>query len=335
MITDATYLLPVRSEAAHPRELTEYLETLAAHLPVVVVDASPDEVFDAVHPEWSRWVRHVRPCPDLGGANGKVRGVLSGVRLVDTELVVIADDDVRYTPASLRSCLDAMAGADLLRPQNHFDPVPWHARWDTARTLLNRATGGDFPGTLLVRRSYLAAGYDGDVLFENLELMRTVAARGGRCRSRPDLFVARRPPSTRHFLGQRVRQAYDEFARPVRLAVWLSVAPVVGRLVVRRRIGSLLAGVGAAVVVAEAGRRRAGGRAYFPATSSLLAPWWIAERAVCSWLAVGRRLRGGVPYAGTTLRRAATPSRVLRRGTVPAPIEGDRTDPGLAVARAG
>jgi len=36
-----------------------------------------------------------------------------------------------------------LAGADLVGPQNFFDPLPWHARWDSARTLLNRASGGD------------------------------------------------------------------------------------------------------------------------------------------------------------------------------------------------
>ncbi|HSL58555.1 MAG TPA: hypothetical protein VK866_11985, partial [Acidimicrobiales bacterium] len=66
--------------------------------------------------------------------------------------------------------------------------------------------------------------------------------------------------------------------------------------------------------VAEAGRRRAGGARVFPPSTAWFAPVWIAERAVCSWLAVATRVRhGGVAYAGTTLTRAATPRRVLRR----------------------
>ena len=121
---------------------------------------------------------------------GKVNGVVTGVRECSHERVVIADDDVRYDAAALRRVVALLDEADLVRPQNYFDPLPWHARWDTARSLLNRVfTGdpafpvGDFPGTLAVRRSaFLASGaYDGDALFENLELMRTIRAAGGRC----------------------------------------------------------------------------------------------------------------------------------------------------------
>jgi hypothetical protein len=79
-------------------------------------------------------------------------------------------------------------------PQNYFDPLPWHAAWDSARILLNRGLGMDYPGTLAVRRAaFLSAGcYDGDVLFENLELMRTLRSDGARLGSRP----ARSGPAT-------------------------------------------------------------------------------------------------------------------------------------------
>ncbi|MGI9121136.1 MAG: hypothetical protein ACR2G7_13625 [Acidimicrobiales bacterium] len=117
--------------------------------------------------------------------------------------------------------------ADLVCPQNHFDPLPWHARWDSARTLLNRAAGIDMPGTLGVRRSVvLRAGvYDGDSLFENLELIRTMQAVGGPAVSAPDLFVRRLPPTAEHFWSQRVRQAYDDLALPPRLAAELALLP--------------------------------------------------------------------------------------------------------------
>src|SRR5213076_2669193 len=107
---------------------------------------------------------------------------------------------------------------DLVVPQNFFEPRPWHVYWDTTRTLINRAFGYDFPGSVGVRRAVLlgAGGYDPDVLFENLELIRTVQAVGGRVMAPPDLYVRRLPPSSRRFMEQRVRQAYDDLARPVR-----------------------------------------------------------------------------------------------------------------------
>jgi hypothetical protein len=246
---------------------------------------------------------------------GKVGGVLTGVRLASHERLIIADDDVRYDAASLHRVAEALGTSHVVRPQNYFSPLPWHARWDSGRMLLNRMSGGDWPGTLGVRRSVLRAtgGYDGRAMFENLELVRTVLAAGGREAVLLDVLVERRPSTTAHFWSQRVRQAYDELARPARLAAQLCVLPL-SVLGVATIGWSALAG-GALLIagMAELGRRRAGGTRVFPATGSLWAPAWVAERAVCSWLAVGSRLAlGGVPYRGTVLRHAATPSRVLR-----------------------
>jgi hypothetical protein len=316
------YVLPLKWSAEQSeRELPElagYLRGLARLADVTVVDGSDAELVARHAGAFGPAVRVVTPRP-WPGANGKVRGVVTGVRASRHELVVVADDDVRYEPAVLVRVPELLADADLVRPQNVFEPAPWHARWDTGRTLLNRALRHDHPGTFGLRRGTFLAmgGYDGDVLFENLELARTVAAAGGREVHAPDLFVVRRPPTARHFTGQRVRQAYDSFATPGRLAAELSVLPALAVAARRRRLGAAaLVLAGGTVALAEAGRRRAGGRAVFGPTAPLWAPLWLAERSVCSWLAVGRRLGGGVPYAGGRLRTAAHSPRQLRR-TVP------------------
>ncbi|HZE04390.1 MAG TPA: glycosyltransferase, partial [Solirubrobacteraceae bacterium] len=221
-------------------ELTCYLERLAEWCDdVIVVDGSPREVFSGNAWAWRGLVRHVAPNPARASLMGKVPGVLTGLELAEHERVVIADDDVRYGRPELERVVSLLADHDVVRPQNYFEPLPWHAVWDTARTLLNRALGADFPGTLGVRRSMLEAsgGYDGDVLFENLELIRTVRAQGGRVVSPLDLYVRRLPPTADHFLGQRVRQAYDDFAIPVRMATWLSIVPLLATCAVRRACG--------------------------------------------------------------------------------------------------
>lgn len=315
---DLTYVVPVRwHDGAQRRDLAAYLAAIAPHCAeVIVVDGSPPPVFAANAAAWGEQARHVPPAAEDACLMGKVAGVRTGVRLASRDRVVIADDDVRYEPAALRRTARLLDDHDLVRPQNFFAHLPWHARWDTARTLLNRGFGRDYPGTLAVRRGRLLRMglYDGDVLFENLELIRTVRAHGGGVAEPLDLYVARAPPSASHFWGQRVRQAYDDFALPLRMALWLAVLPLLALGAVRRRPAWTLAPAALAVAVAELGRRRAGGRAVFPASAALLAPVWILERGVCAWLAVLQRLRfGGVRYGDSVIPVAAHSERQLRR----------------------
>ncbi|MBB6349059.1 glycosyltransferase [Nonomuraea muscovyensis] len=329
---DLDYVLPLRWDDDGPGggaldELTVYLRRLARHTSrVVVVDGSPDELFERHAASWRGLVVHVRPAADLRFANGKVNGVTTGLRLARADHVVIADDDVRYDRPALARMRALLDRAHLVRPQNHFEPLPWHARWDTARTLLNRSLASDYPGTFGVRRGFFLrmGGYDGDVLFENLELIRTVRAHGGtECRP-AGLYVRRLPPEAGRFWSQRVRQAYDDLAQPARMAVFLAVLPAAALALLRRRYGLLAAGAGLTVALAEAGRRRAGGRRVFPWTASLFAPVWVLERAVCGWLALAAALRGGVPYAGRRLRRAAHSDRWLRAHAVRTPVPDAR-----------
>lgn len=333
---DLSYLVPIRwRDGAQRAGFTAFLAEIAPHCAeVIVVDGSPPRVFAANAAAWGDHVTHLPPAEEEQCLMGKVSGVRTGVRLAGCERLVIADDDVRYDPGALRRAARLLDDHDLVRPQNYFSSLPWHARWDTARTLLNRSLGRDFPGTLAVRRSrMLAMGlYDGDVLFENLELIRTVRAHGGSTASPLDLYVARVPPSAVHFWGQRTRQAYDDFALPLRMALWLATVPLLALdwrfckpLVDKsapRRLRLTPAAAGLAIALAEVGRRRAGGAAVFPATSSLLAPVWILERGVCAWLALLQRLRfGGVRYGDSVIPVAAHSERRLRARRPAAPSQ--------------
>jgi hypothetical protein len=324
-MTALSYVLPVRARPGDVDEdhLDAYLAWLSARADVVVVDGSEPSTFAEHAQRWERIARHVAPAPELRCANGKVWGVRTGVWLARHDRVVIADDDVRYDAEALRRIGALLDTAEVVRPQNRFEPLPWHARWDTARILLNRALGHDHPGTLGIRRSFFLSigGYDGNVLFENLELVRTVQAAGGRVVDAPWLFVVRRPPTVRRFLEQRPRQAYDDWAQPAKLAAMLAVLPAAG-VAARSRPRAIAAAAGLAVATAEVGRIRHDGRRAFDAVSPLFAPLWLLERAAMAWVALAWRvLRGGCPYAGSVILRAATPPRMLRR-RFRSPLEG-------------
>jgi hypothetical protein len=315
---DATYVVPLRWTAPGPiDELGDHLAAVADRVDeVIVVDDSPPELHAAHGESLPAAVRHLTPDPGRQSPNGKVDGILTGIAAARNERIVIADDDVRWEHETLERAIGLLDEAELIRPQNYFRPLVLHARWDTARSLLNRViTGdrqfpvGDFPGTFALRRSFLltAGGYDGSALFENLELMRTVAASGGRILTPLDLYVPRLPPSFAHFRSQRVRQAYDDWSMPLRMAAFMSLLPGLAWLLAGGRRGIAGAILAAPIPIAEAGRRKADGRGHFPVSSSLLAPAWVLERGVCTWIAFWRGVSGtGVRYGRGRITLAAT-----------------------------
>ena len=302
-----SYVLPIAAPFSQARALSGYLHRLSRTVDeLIVVDGSAHEVFEEHSKAWPLPMRHVRPSRQ--STNGKVAGVMTGVEAARHDLVIVADDDVRYRRGEIERMLELLRDHEVVRPQNVFRPLPWHARWDTARSLLNRLTGGDWPGTLGVRRSALLAvgGYSGDVLFENLEMVRTIRAAGGREAVPLDLFVERRPPSAVHFRSQRIRQAYDEWARPERLAAQMAILPACLGLA-SMGPAAVLSGAAATVLAAEAGRRMSNGTVVYPASSALWAPAWVAERAITSWLAFGTRIfLGGVKYRDSRMTKAAS-----------------------------
>ena len=320
-----SYLVPVRwtaEEDARRGELSDYLKEIARLCDeVIVVDGSPPGTFEKNHDAWNGWTTHLHPDWDLGiMPMGKVAGVITGLRNARNEAVIIADDDVRYDQDGLWRVAELLRRHDLVRPQNYFSPLPWHARWDTARTLLNRALGSDYPGTLGVLKSSMRIlrGYDGEVLFENLELIRTVEAGGGSTVSALGLYVRRLPPTAGGFFEQRIRHAYEDFAMPWRMALWLVVPPAAALMILTGRKRLVLRWAIGTIGAAEVGRRRAGGSQIFPVSSTLLSPAWVLERGVSAWIALTHRVWcGGMTYRDETITSAASSKRLLREHFLP------------------
>lgn len=314
---DVDYVLPLRTTADDDlADLTRYLHGLT-HLVsrVIVVDSSPPRHRSLHRRLWGDCVDIV-DLPSVSSPNGKVQAVHAGISEASADFVVIADDDVRWHQEDLVAALASIQSADLLCPQNYFAPQPWHARWDTGRTLVNRAVGHDYPGTCIVRReAFLSVGgYDGGVLFENLELIRTFQVAALRVVHASSLFVQRRPPTTRKFLSQRVRQAYDDLAQPVKAVGLAAIAPVLTVFLLLNPGTAAVFAIGlvaCVTVAAELGRRRHRGREVWSRTAALWAPVWAVERCCCIWAALAAGLRGGVWYAGHRLPVAAHSTAVI------------------------
>jgi len=303
---------PLAHQRADVEEMGDYLARLLPMADVTVVDGSRPDLVAAHRAAWPAGIRVLTP-DGRAGVNGKVVGALSGIAAARHELVVLADDDVRHDRDSLISMCRALDAADVVRPQNVFTEWPWHARWDFSRALIARAFGADWPGTFGLRAGAVAAmgGWSADVLFENLEMVRTARANGCVVVNQPGLVVGRRPAPVAHFWSQRVRQAYDDLAQPGRLAVELGIIPLVVASAIWRP-SLLVAIVAATVGLAEVGRRRGGGLG-IPRSVPLWAPAWVLERGVCVWLALAARARGGVRYHGRRLRVAAHRQSSLAR----------------------
>src|SRR5207302_2120307 len=99
-----------------------------------------------------------------------------------------------------------------------------------ARMLINRATlrAADYPGTCaFLRSTMLRCGeYDGDVLFDNEELIRHFARHRARICYANDLFIRKHPPTFRKWLEQRPRQAYEDFGLRFKTVLFASLLPI-------------------------------------------------------------------------------------------------------------
>lgn len=309
-----TYLLPIRRvRAAQPEmgELRAYFVRLAeAGCEVLVVDGSPPAVFAAHDRAWGAVCRHLTVDPRYRYLNGKVNGIHTGVGAAGCEHIIVADDDIRYTCGDIARTCGLLDGHDLVRPQNYLSPLPWWARMEAARMLVNRGTlrAGDYPGTCAFRRSTFErlGHYDGDVLFDNEELVRHFAAAGARIAYARDFFVLKRPPTLAKWREQRARQAYEDFGMRAKTALFAALVPVGVFTAVAggRRATMAYGALVAAGSIALAHRGRGGAARVVPAAIPLWAPLWVLERCLSTYWAVYWKLRrGGYPFGDRLLTK--------------------------------
>jgi hypothetical protein len=325
--TQCSYLLPIlraRFDRVETEEFAAYFRLLrSAGCEVLVVDGSASDVFQAHAEIWGDLCRHLVPDRKYTYLNGKVNGVHTGVDHASCEPIILADDDIRYTACDIERMCRLLDSFEMVRPQNFLSPLPWWARVETARILINRGTlrAGDYPGTCGFRRSVLQriGPYDGDVLFDNEEIVRHFAINNVNIKYALDFFVLKRPPRLAKWLEQRPRQAYEDFVMRAKTGVFLSVLPTLVLLAIS--LGATAAVIFAVIIslisVLLSCRGLVRNRAYkfFPRYSFVWAPVWILERSISVYWALYWRLRyGGYPFG----------TRLLSKGTGDAWIAGGR-----------
>jgi hypothetical protein len=311
-----TYLLPIRRASFSADEACEfaaYFDVLTdAGCDVLVVDGSPVPVFDLHHEVWSRHARHERVDRRFNYLNDKVNGIHTGVDLSPNERIILADDDIRYTSRDIEWISRLLEDWEVVRPQNYLSPLPWWGRMEAARMLVNRATlrSADYPGTCAFwRDTMLRVGhYDGDVLFDNEEIIRHFLRHGARVCYASDFFVRKQAPRLRKWFEQRPRQAYEDFGLRAKTTLFLALLPLglLAFLLANARGFLLFCAVLAliAMMIAWSGRMRGAARTYFPVSTILFAPLWVLERSISTYWALYWYLRrGGYPFGDRLLSK--------------------------------
>jgi hypothetical protein len=324
---NCSFIMPIRRVKVDPVEvkrLADYFTLLRlAGCEVLIVDGSPTPVFEAHKRAWRGFSRHVAPDPKYTYLNGKVNGVHTGVDLASCERIILGDDDVRYGASDVKRMCGLLERFEMVRPQNFIAPRPWWARLETARILINRGVlrAGDYPGTCGFRRSTMrrVGPFDGDVLFDNEEIVRHFALNGVDINYALDFLILKRPPTFGKWLEQRPRQAYEDFVMRTKTGAFLSVLPVILGL-------SFLFNVRAAmfvlaflslvsVILSSRGLLRNAAYRFFPVSSPLFAPLWVLERSLSVYWALYWWARyGGYPFG----------QKLLSKGTGDAWIAGGR-----------
>ncbi|MEY2485605.1 MAG: hypothetical protein QOH39_1253 [Verrucomicrobiota bacterium] len=329
-MTSCTYLMPIRRtvfDTAAATQLRAYFDLVQPSVAqIVIVDGSPPDIFAQHQQIWAGTARHEPVDRSFGFLNDKVNGIHTGVRLAETAEIILADDDIRYTNREIEEIAAVLKRFDVVRPQNYLGPaagsnhdprgpgytLPWWAKMEAARMLINRATllAADYPGTCAFRReAMLRAGpYDGDVLFDNEEIIRHFARSGARICYANDLFVRKCPAGFQKWIEQRPRQAFEDFGLRAKTILFAAIIPCIlflGILAGSKAMFAFLFLIALlSTLLAAVGRAQGEARQFFPAHLCLFAPLWILERSLSTYWAFYWYLRkGGYPFGDRLLRK--------------------------------
>jgi hypothetical protein len=303
-----SYVVVVESATASEdlRELGNYLSTLGvAGCDVVVLDPSPRMLFE-LNGRILRWVaRHLPVRPEHCTPAGTFDRVRAAATVASCEKVIVASEDVRYTPEAIAQLCELLELHEVVEPQDYLEPLPWWGSIEAGRILVHRGIEPqpDHGATFGLRRSAVGGLRSLGIFDLADDPARRLSSAGAEVFAAADVFVRRKPGALDEWLEERPRIAGDDFALPLKSAFFFSLVPF---LLLLGFLGSArLAGVYASVIafssIGLALRGRAGATSFFPLRACLFAPLWVLERSVSVYWALFRKLRGA----------EADPSRIM------------------------
>jgi hypothetical protein len=261
---------------------------------VVVVDASAPAAFDD-HRRVLRWVaRHLPPAAAHLTVNGSLHLLEAAADFAQTNKVVVATPEAHYRSEDLQRVCDLLEEHEVVVPSEYLDPLPWWARIDAGRMLLQRAVvvSPDAAGTFGFRRDSLATIRRHGRPSDAGDILHALATQGMELHDAADVFIRRTPPALGDWWRRRPHESSSRLS-PAGAALFLTLIPL---LVLAGLLGGagLMAGFSGALAfstfaLAVRGRLGAAAR-YFPVTTCLFAPIWLLERSLTAYRAVGLRL---------------------------------------------
>ena len=295
-----SYVLAVANAAASTdelRELASYFSTLnVAGCEVIILDPAPRMVFEE-NARILRWVgRHIAVRPEHRSPSGATDAVRAALTLGSCEKVIVAAEDVRYTPEAIGQLCDLLEVHEVVEPQDYLEPLPWWGGIEAGRMLLHRAIEPqpDHGATFGFRRSAIRSLRSLDFVEVVEDHARRLVAAGAEVYPASNVFVRREPGALDEWVAERPRAAGVDFTLPIKTAFFLSLLPLLLLLTVLG--GAQLAGGYASVVafasIALALRGRSGAATFFPLRACLFAPVWVLERSVSVYWALFRKLSG-------------------------------------------
>ena len=285
------------TSAEELRQLANYLSTLGlAGVDVVVVDPSPRLQFE-LNARVLRWVgRHVAPRQEHRSPSGAIDVVRAAADLASCEKVIVAAEDVRYTPEAVGQLCDLLDLHEVVEPQDYLEPLPWWGGMEAGRILVHRGIEPqpDHGATFGFRRAAVRSLRTLGASDVHDDQVRRLGSVGAELYAAADVFVRRQPGQLDEWWNERPRQAGDDFVLPVKTAFFFSLVPLLLLLAILGglQLAGAYAGVIAFASMAVAIRGRSGAGAFFPLRAVLFAPLWVFERSVSVYWALFRKLRG-------------------------------------------